>query len=95
LREIVLTERATRSIASTGVENSWKGMISSGEATPSDTLTDIPQLLQTKHFQSIYWTSDVLIVDCPGLVFPSLTNVEMQVMSGSELCIGPFQLDMN
>ncbi|GHJ88881.1 hypothetical protein NliqN6_5283 [Naganishia liquefaciens] len=36
----------------------------------------------TKHFQSIYWSKDVRIVDCPGLVLPSLTGVEMQVQAG-------------
>ncbi|KAJ9122967.1 hypothetical protein QFC24_004005 [Naganishia onofrii] len=37
---------------------------------------------KTKHFQSLYWSKDVRIVDCPGLVLPSLTCVEMQVQAG-------------
>ncbi|KAJ9103200.1 hypothetical protein QFC21_002623 [Naganishia friedmannii] len=37
---------------------------------------------KTKHFQSLYWSKDVRIVDCPGLVLPSLTSVEMQVQAG-------------
>ncbi|KAJ9119139.1 hypothetical protein QFC22_003630 [Naganishia vaughanmartiniae] len=32
--------------------------------------------------KSLYWSKDVRIVDCPGLVLPSLTSVEMQVQAG-------------
>ena len=34
---------------------------------------------QTKHFQTLFWTSDVRIVDCPGLVMPNFVPMEMQV----------------
>ena len=36
-------------------------------------------LLQTKHFQTLYWTADVRLVDCPGLVMPNYVPMEMQV----------------
>lgn len=39
---------------------------------------------QTKHFQSLFWSRDVRIVDCPGLVLPSFAGVETQVMAGSK-----------
>ena len=34
---------------------------------------------QTKHFQTLFWTPDIRLVDCPGLVLPDLVPVEMQV----------------
>ncbi|KAG2022935.1 GTPase [Coprinopsis cinerea AmutBmut pab1-1] len=37
---------------------------------------------KTKHFQTMFWTSDVRLVDCPGLVMPNYTPMEMQVLSG-------------
>ena len=37
----------------------------------------------TKHFQTIYLTKSVRLCDCPGLVFPSISPVELQVISGS------------
>ncbi|TFK36971.1 hypothetical protein BDQ12DRAFT_608750 [Crucibulum laeve] len=37
---------------------------------------------KTKHFQTLYWTSDVRIVDCPGLVMPNFIPMELQVLSG-------------
>ncbi|KAF9056099.1 hypothetical protein BJ165DRAFT_1600225 [Panaeolus papilionaceus] len=37
---------------------------------------------KTKHFQTLYWTADVRLVDCPGLVMPNLVPMEMQVLSG-------------
>jgi ribosome biogenesis GTPase A len=42
---------------------------------------------KTKHFQTMLWGArrEVRIVDCPGLVFPSLVPMELQVMAGSEL----------
>ncbi|KAJ7597491.1 hypothetical protein C8J56DRAFT_773806 [Mycena floridula] len=36
----------------------------------------------TKHLQTLFWTSDVRLVDCPGLVMPNLVPMEMQVLSG-------------
>ncbi|KAJ3548870.1 hypothetical protein NMY22_g1105 [Coprinellus aureogranulatus] len=38
--------------------------------------------LKTKHFQTLFWTSDVRLVDCPGLVFPNFVPMELQVLSG-------------
>ena len=37
---------------------------------------------QTKHFQTLFWSSDIRLVDCPGLVFPNFVPMELQVMSG-------------
>ncbi|KAH7886108.1 P-loop containing nucleoside triphosphate hydrolase protein [Phlebopus sp. FC_14] len=37
---------------------------------------------KTKHFQTLFWTSDVRLVDCPGLVIPSFVPMDMQVLSG-------------
>ncbi|KAI0045203.1 P-loop containing nucleoside triphosphate hydrolase protein [Auriscalpium vulgare] len=37
---------------------------------------------KTKHFQTLFWTSDIRLVDCPGLVMPDLVPLEMQVLSG-------------
>ncbi|TFK30919.1 GTPase [Coprinopsis marcescibilis] len=37
---------------------------------------------KTKHFQTLFWTPDVRLVDCPGLVVPNFTPMEMQVLSG-------------
>jgi len=37
---------------------------------------------KTKHFQTLFWSSDIRLVDCPGLVLPDLVPVEMQVLSG-------------
>ncbi|KAF8973507.1 hypothetical protein BDZ97DRAFT_1911995 [Flammula alnicola] len=37
---------------------------------------------KTKHFQTLYWTPDVRLVDCPGLVMPNYVPMEMQVLSG-------------
>lgn len=41
---------------------------------------------KTKHWQTLLWgpRREVRIVDCPGLVCPSLVPMEMQAMSGSE-----------
>ncbi|KAK7680577.1 hypothetical protein QCA50_016359 [Cerrena zonata] len=37
---------------------------------------------KTKHFQTLFWTSQVRLVDCPGLVIPNYTPMETQVLSG-------------
>ncbi|XP_061381859.1 guanine nucleotide-binding protein-like 1 [Danaus plexippus] len=37
----------------------------------------------TKHFQTIFLTSQVRLCDCPGLVFPSLVPRPIQVLMGS------------
>ncbi|KAJ8084465.1 hypothetical protein PM082_003235 [Marasmius tenuissimus] len=37
---------------------------------------------KTKHYQTLFWTSDIRLVDCPGLVMPNYTPMEMQVLSG-------------
>ncbi|TDL28127.1 P-loop containing nucleoside triphosphate hydrolase protein [Rickenella mellea] len=37
---------------------------------------------KTKHFQTLFWTSHVRLVDCPGLVFPNFIPIEMQVLAG-------------
>lgn len=36
-------------------------------------------IIQTKHFQTLFWTSEVRLVDCPGLVIPNFVPMEMQV----------------
>ena len=36
----------------------------------------------TKHFQTIYLTPTVCLCDCPGLVFPSLVDKNLQILSG-------------
>lgn len=37
----------------------------------------------TKHFQTIFLTSNVRLCDCPGLVFPSTVSKVLQVLMGS------------
>ncbi|KAF8899038.1 hypothetical protein BD779DRAFT_1666780 [Infundibulicybe gibba] len=37
---------------------------------------------KTKHFQTLFWTADVRLVDCPGLVMPNTVPMEMQVLAG-------------
>ncbi|KAL4241690.1 Ras GTPase GNL1-like protein [Abortiporus biennis] len=37
---------------------------------------------KTKHFQTLFWTPDVRLVDCPGLVMPNVTPMELQVLTG-------------
>ncbi|KAI1789795.1 P-loop containing nucleoside triphosphate hydrolase protein [Ganoderma leucocontextum] len=37
---------------------------------------------KTKHFQTLFWTPEVRLVDCPGLVIPNYVPMEMQVLSG-------------
>ncbi|CAK5264510.1 unnamed protein product [Mycena citricolor] len=37
---------------------------------------------KTKHFQTLFWTPDVRLVDCPGLVMPNFVRMETQVFSG-------------
>ncbi|TBU34699.1 P-loop containing nucleoside triphosphate hydrolase protein [Dichomitus squalens] len=37
---------------------------------------------KTKHFQTLFWTSEVRLVDCPGLVIPNYVPMETQVLSG-------------
>lgn len=41
---------------------------------------------KTKHFQTIFWGArrEIKIVDCPGLVCPSLVPMELQAMAGSK-----------
>jgi ribosome biogenesis GTPase A len=38
---------------------------------------------KTKHFQTLFWTPDVRLVDCPGLVMPNFVPMEMQVLCGT------------
>ena len=45
----------------------------------SSTVSLIRDCLKTKHFQTLFWTSDVRLVDCPGLVMPNLFPMETQV----------------
>lgn len=44
---------------------------------------------KTKHWQTILWGArrEVRIVDCPGLVCPSVVPLELQAMSGSEFTL--------
>ena len=37
----------------------------------------------TKHFQTIHVTKNVVLMDCPGLVFPSIVDRPLQVVLGS------------
>ncbi|KAG6897123.1 hypothetical protein C0992_003977 [Termitomyces sp. T32_za158] len=37
---------------------------------------------KTKHFQTLFWTPHVRLVDCPGLVMPNFVPLEMQVLCG-------------
>ncbi|XP_071947764.1 guanine nucleotide-binding protein-like 1 [Antedon mediterranea] len=36
----------------------------------------------TKHFQTIFLTPTVKLCDCPGLVFPSVVDKQLQILSG-------------
>ena len=33
----------------------------------------------TKHFQTILLTNDIVLVDCPGLVFPALDRPKVHI----------------
>lgn len=37
----------------------------------------------TKHFQTIFLTTNVRLCDCPGLIFPSKIPKALQVLCGS------------
>ncbi|KDQ31093.1 hypothetical protein PLEOSDRAFT_1036089 [Pleurotus ostreatus PC15] len=37
---------------------------------------------KTKHYQTLFWTNELRLVDCPGLVMPNNIPMEMQVLSG-------------
>ncbi|KAG1828094.1 P-loop containing nucleoside triphosphate hydrolase protein [Suillus variegatus] len=37
---------------------------------------------KTKHFQTLFWSPDVRLVDCPGLVMPAFTPMDTQVLCG-------------
>ncbi|TFK56636.1 P-loop containing nucleoside triphosphate hydrolase protein [Heliocybe sulcata] len=37
---------------------------------------------KTKHFQTLFLTPEIRFVDCPGLVMPNYTPMELQVLSG-------------
>ncbi|OJT02739.1 Guanine nucleotide-binding protein-like 1 [Trametes pubescens] len=37
---------------------------------------------KTKHFQTLFWTPEVRLVDCPGLIFPNYVHMETQVLAG-------------
>ena len=40
----------------------------------------------TKHFQTIFLSRSVRLCDCPGLVFPSLVEKQLQVSTASHTC---------
>lgn len=42
-------------------------------------ISDTNSFTQTKHFQTLFWTPEVRLVDCPGLVMPNLVPMETQV----------------
>ncbi|KIO33823.1 hypothetical protein M407DRAFT_3835 [Tulasnella calospora MUT 4182] len=35
---------------------------------------------KTKHFQTLFWSPELRLVDCPGLVLPNLVPMELQVL---------------
>ncbi|KAI0652064.1 hypothetical protein C8Q79DRAFT_922634 [Trametes meyenii] len=35
---------------------------------------------KTKHFQTLFWTPEVRLVDCPGLIFPNYVPMETQLI---------------
>ncbi|KAI0673348.1 hypothetical protein C8Q78DRAFT_620371 [Trametes maxima] len=37
---------------------------------------------KTKHFQTLFWTPEVRLVDCPGLIFPNYVPMETQILTG-------------
>ncbi|KAF8320613.1 uncharacterized protein EI90DRAFT_3131972 [Cantharellus anzutake] len=37
-------------------------------------------LNQTKHFQTLFWTPEIRLVDCPGLVLPNYVPMELQAL---------------
>ncbi|KAK2460105.1 hypothetical protein APHAL10511_007871 [Amanita phalloides] len=37
---------------------------------------------KTKHFQTLFWTTEIRLVDCPGLVMPNYIPMELQVLCG-------------
>ncbi|KAM6498736.1 GTPase [Amanita muscaria] len=37
---------------------------------------------KTKHFQTLFWSREIRLVDCPGLVMPNYIPMELQVLCG-------------
>jgi len=60
------------------VKNAWEGMAIHPRVLK--TCGSLRRsLFQTKHFQTLFWTPDVRLVDCPGLVMPNFVPMETQV----------------
>ncbi|KIJ40336.1 hypothetical protein M422DRAFT_174008 [Sphaerobolus stellatus SS14] len=38
---------------------------------------------KTKHFQTLFWTKQIRLVDCPGLVMPNYVPMELQVLGAT------------
>jgi ribosome biogenesis GTPase A len=78
-RQILITQRSFRRTQSQSVKDSRKGTLSVHTYTTrahSDTFAS-----QTKHFQTLFLTPEIRLVDCPGLVLPALVPMELQVLS--------------
>lgn len=75
-RQVVSPQRAVRSAQGEGVTNAGQGASGKRPATYLE-LTDYRA--QTKHFQTLFWTPEVRLVDCPGLVMPNFVPMETQV----------------
>ncbi|KZV83144.1 P-loop containing nucleoside triphosphate hydrolase protein [Exidia glandulosa HHB12029] len=37
---------------------------------------------KTKRFQTLFWTPEIRVCDCPGLIMPNYTHLELQVLCG-------------
>jgi hypothetical protein len=65
--------------------------VSSKEPEACERIKDYAETSQTKHFQTMFWgwKKEVKVVDCPGLVCPSLVGMELQALAGSRSSICP------
>jgi hypothetical protein len=73
--KVLFIKRVIRRAQSQSVQNSGKGL----HHWRSSDIIRVMNALQTKHFQTLFWTPDVRLVDCPGLVMPNFVPMEMQV----------------
>ena len=75
-RQIVSAQCTVRSTQGEGVSHAGKG---ASVERPAVYLEPNNCRSQTKHFQTLFWTPEVRLVDCPGLVMPNFVPMESQV----------------
>ena len=75
--KVFLAKCAIWRVQSTCLKNTWQGQ-------PSfiNPITRYSLSTQTKHYQTLFLSPDIRLVDCPGLVLPSQHEMEAQVLAG-------------